>query len=357
MARILVVDDDRIQRVVAKQALTSKGHEVLEASDGAEGLDLVRTRHPDLIVCDVVMPGMNGYQFVTALRQEEGIAGLPVIMLTSMAERAHMRLGMTAGADDYLAKPFSFEELNEAVDALLAKRRTLQEGLIKSMNDSFVTALEEQRESLAAQYEQQLVQAIGARWDQGAGGDSELRYEHAVILKADVVGAVQQQVASSKDANALVRRIYDATRDALHLFNAAHLLPAGKDVVAIYVDEADSVRVRANMRAVRASLALQKALANLSAGAANISLHCGPVTILHMSDPLHGGPASTLATGASIPELDAICDAARASQFAIAASATFVGELGGKLATGRSTQTVPFAGGDAIDVIEVQSLR
>jgi CheY-like chemotaxis protein len=301
------------------------------------------------------MPGMNGYQFVTALRQEEGVAGIPVIMLTSMAERAHMRLGMNAGADDYLAKPFSFEELSEAVDAQLAKRKTLQEGLINSMNNAFVQALEEQRESLASQYERQLVEAIGARWEDGAKGESEIRYDHAVLLKAQIVGSVQLQVTSSKDAVALVRKIYDAARDALHLFNAAHLLPAGNDMVAIYVDDPDSMRVRASMRAVRASLSLQKALAAVHGTSANVGLHCGPVTVLRMSDPLHGGPDSTLATGPSMQELDGICDAARAQGWAIAASAAFVGQMAGKLVTGRG---IPAAQGpESLDIIEVLSLR
>jgi CheY-like chemotaxis protein len=357
MARILVVDDDRIQRLVASQALTRAGHEVIEATDGAEGLKSVRASQPDLVVCDVVMPGMNGYQFVTALRQDEAIAATPVIMLTSMAERAHMRLGMNAGADDYLSKPFSFEELSEAVDTLLAKRRKLEERLISSMNDSFSSALEEQRESLAAQYEEQLVQAIGDRWDENARGDAEVRYEHAVVLKAQLVGSVPQQVSATKDANALVRRIYDAARDALHLFNAAHLLPAGSDMVAVYVDEADSARVRASVRAVRAAISLQKALAGLGVAGANIALHCGPVTVLRMGDPLHGGADSTVATGATMLELDSICDSTRASQWSIGASAALVGEMAGKLATGRGTATVPAAGAQPLDVIEVMSLR
>jgi DNA-binding response OmpR family regulator len=355
MARILVIDDDRVQRLVASQALSRDEHQVLEATDGAEGLEIARTQHPDLIVCDVVMPGMNGLQFVTALRQEEEIAGIPVIMLTSMAERAHMRLGMNAGADDYLAKPFSFDELRDAVDAQLAKRRALQEGLINSMNNSFVTALEEQRESLAAEYEQKLVQAISSRWDEENNANAELRYDHAVLLKAQLGGAVSQ-VAKGNDANALLRKVYDAARDGLHLFNAVHLIPAGSDVVAIYVDEPDSVRVRANVRAVRASLGLQKALGTLGI-TANIALHCGPVTVLRMGDPLHGGPASMVATGAAVHELDAICDAAHESQCAIAASATLVGEMGGKLVTGRSMQATRSGGADTLDVIEVASLR
>src|SRR5512140_3916641 len=130
MSLILVIEDDRIQRQVTVQALKSTGHEVMEAPDGVEGLRSARTNRPDLIVCDVMMPGMNGYQLVTALREEEDIADIPVIMLTAMTERAHMRTAMTSGADDYIAKPVSFKELNEATSALIAKRKARLDGFV-----------------------------------------------------------------------------------------------------------------------------------------------------------------------------------------------------------------------------------
>jgi len=369
MARILVIDDDPIQRAVASHALIPAGHQVLQASDGQEGLESARLHHPDLIVCDVVMPRMGGFQFLEVLRQEPGISATPVIMLTSMSDRAHMREGMNSGADDYLAKPFSVDELADAVAALLAKRRTVQEGLINSMNSSFVAALEEQRDVLAAQYEQRLIQEIGGRWERSGQGDFEFKYEHAVVLKVDIVGALTQQAASSAQASALVRRAYDAALDSLHLFKAAHLLPAGNDVVAIYEDRPDSVGVRATVRAVRAGLALLKALASLraesgrrspadeTAPAANVALHSGPLSILRMSDPLHGGGDSTVAVGETMRELGAICDFARESRWAIAASPTFVGEMGRQLVTGRSAQIARSGGSAPLDVVEVLSLR
>lgn len=368
MARILVIDDDRIQRAVVAHALVPGGHQVLEAGDGQEGLDGARLHHPDLIVCDVVMPRMDGFQFLEVLRQEPGISATPVLMLTSMSDRAHMREGMNAGADDYLAKPFSVDELTDAVAALLGKRRSLQEGLISSMNTSFVTALEEQRDVLAAQYEQRLIREIGGRWEHGGQGDFEIKYEHAVAIKADIVGALTQRAASSAQASALVRRAYDAALDSLHLFKAAHLLPAGNDIVAIYEDRPDALGVRATVRAVRAGLALLKALDHLraegpgragardAAPAATVALHSGPLTVLGMSDPLHGGLDSTVAVGDTMRELGAICDFARVSRWAMVASPTLVGEMGGQLVTGRSGQAAQ-PGSLQMDVVEIVSLR
>lgn len=320
MPLILVIDDDRLQRTVAAHALKKAGHEIIEAADGMQGLEAARTRRPELIVCDVLMPGLNGLQFVSALRQEEGISDIPVIMLTSMAERADMRAGMNSGADDYLAKPFSFAELNDAVAALLTKRRTLQEGLVNSMNTSFLAALDEQRESLASQYEQRYVHELSARWDRG-DGNSELKYDNAVVLKVDLFGAMLGQVAADKDMAQTVRRAYQSARDSLHLFSALHLLPLGNDLLAVFADEPDSVRVAANVRAIRACFALVKAvgvvLPKLTASSAesgagvSIALHQGPVTLLHLSDPLHGDPDSTLATGETVAALAGLVSLAR----------------------------------------------
>src|SRR3954464_7548820 len=116
MASILLIDDDPHQRAFAALVLSNAGHSLHEAADGAEGLRVALEQHPDLIVCDVVMPGTNGYQLVAAVRAEPAICTTPVIPLTSLSGRAQVRTGMTAGADDYLAKPLQPPELLEAVD-------------------------------------------------------------------------------------------------------------------------------------------------------------------------------------------------------------------------------------------------
>jgi len=362
MACILVIEDDRIQRLVASQALRDAGHEVIDAIDGVTGLAAARAEKPDLVVCDVVMPNMNGYQFVAALREDESIAAIPVIMLTSMAERSQMRAGMTAGADDYIAKPFSFDELNEAVEAQLAKRRKLHARLMSSVNTSLEEALEDQRESLAARYEEQLMVEIGTLWDEKTQAEGEVRYEHAVILKVQLAASLREAWGRLKGAAKQIRAAHEAMRDNLLLFNAVHLLPAGNDAVAVYVDDLDSARLRATVRALRAATALLASLArvrgtNDTSPAAHMVLHCGPVGVLRMSDPLHGGPDSMVATGPTMLELDTMAEFARARQWAITASPLFVGEMAGHLVTGRNAQATPAGGGEPLDVIEVLSLK
>jgi CheY-like chemotaxis protein len=123
MAEVLLIEDDEAQRFIAGFALKKAGHAVREAADGAAGIAAAREAHPDVVVCDVVMPGMTGYEVLARLRGDPGLANVPVILLTAMSERQHMRQGMSAGADDYLTKPYRPAELCEAIDAVLARRK------------------------------------------------------------------------------------------------------------------------------------------------------------------------------------------------------------------------------------------
>jgi CheY-like chemotaxis protein len=118
MASVLLIEDDDAQRFVAAFALKKAGHEVREAADGLAGVAAARELRPDVIVCDVMMPGMTGYEVLAQLRAEPVLATVPVILLTAMSDRKHMRQGMTAGADDYLTKPYRSDELCEAINAV-----------------------------------------------------------------------------------------------------------------------------------------------------------------------------------------------------------------------------------------------
>ena len=152
-ASILVIEDDPIQRLAVVGILQRVGYRVLWAVDGEQGLEMARQSAPDLIVCDVVMPGMNGYQLLTTMRREAGLAEVPVIMLTTMSERAQVRVGMTSGADDYLAKPLNAGELRDAVAALLTRRKARREKFffdLSSVRDCKIAARRRRRGHAAA---------------------------------------------------------------------------------------------------------------------------------------------------------------------------------------------------------------
>lgn len=119
-AKILVVDDETNLRRLVGSYLRAEGYEVAEAADGAEAIESVRRRHPDLVVLDVRMPGMDG---IDALREIRTFSEVFVIMLTARAEEADKVIGLSVGADDYLTKPFSPRELVARVKAVLRRSR------------------------------------------------------------------------------------------------------------------------------------------------------------------------------------------------------------------------------------------
>jgi len=121
MARIVYIEDELdIQDAVAEELADSE-HEVYCASNGAEGLELIVSQQPDLVICDCLMPVMNGHQVLAAMRSlPTDIAGTPFIYLSAHADKTHIDTGMSEGADIYLTKPVNFERLSGAVDDLLA---------------------------------------------------------------------------------------------------------------------------------------------------------------------------------------------------------------------------------------------
>nr|HDN00151.1 diguanylate cyclase [Deltaproteobacteria bacterium] len=130
MAKILVVDDSRLISHVAKTILTQRGHEIILAQDGLEGLEAAKSQQPDLILLDLIMPVMDGYQMCQNLKEEDSTKEIPVIMLTSKAEPVDKVKGLELGALDYVTKPFDESELVTRVNIQL-RLRQLYEALQK----------------------------------------------------------------------------------------------------------------------------------------------------------------------------------------------------------------------------------
>jgi two-component system alkaline phosphatase synthesis response regulator PhoP len=119
---ILVVDDEKRLRRLLHDYLTQEGFRVVSAGDGQEALFVARYEKPDLIVLDVMMPGMGGYEFLRAYRKERDT---PVIILTAKLEEGDKVLGLELGADDYVTKPFGMRELTARVRAVLRRAGNL----------------------------------------------------------------------------------------------------------------------------------------------------------------------------------------------------------------------------------------
>ena len=118
--KVLVVDDEHMTRDILRMMLERSGHTVYEAEDGLDALEKVEANRPDLVIMDLMMPRMNGFDAVRAIRANEGTADVAVIMLSVKADRAAVEEGLAAGANRYLAKPISRKELVRHVDEVLA---------------------------------------------------------------------------------------------------------------------------------------------------------------------------------------------------------------------------------------------
>lgn len=378
MTQILVIEDDPTQRLLTSSVLRSAGYEVVEAVDGAQGLELARQSAPDLIVCDVMMPGLNGYQLVEALKRKPALATIPVIMLTALSERAHVRVGMTAGADDYLFKPFRATELRASAAALLAKRDAQRSQFARDAQKKIDTALQAQKDKLTLRYEVRLHQELNGRWNEQTDINTDVCYDHATVLIVDLFGVVLRHFSgngSSGNASpgSAVRRAYQAASDSLYLFGARHLVVAGDDLLAVFVDADSSIALSSKVLAARAAFGLQKMMtvafssltsqlvaaspvAGDSAAAAapsiTVSLHCAALQLIHISDPLHGD-GLTLAAGAALDEARALNQTAMAQGWQVGASRSYADSISELVFAGDRAMTSASPKRPALDAVEL----
>lgn len=122
MTKIFVIEDEKplLEEIVA--TLRFEDYDVIGADNGVDGLTLIRESMPDLVLCDIMMPGLNGYEVLNELRADPTTATIPFIFLTAKAEKNDLRQGMELGADDYLTKPFTNSQLMSSIQTRLQKR-------------------------------------------------------------------------------------------------------------------------------------------------------------------------------------------------------------------------------------------
>jgi DNA-binding response OmpR family regulator/anti-sigma regulatory factor (Ser/Thr protein kinase) len=129
MEKVLLIDDSEDIRTEIKKILTYEDYDVIVAENGRIGLQLVMEHAPDVILCDVIMPGMNGYAVLSELRKNPQTVMIPLIFLTAKTARQNVRHGMNLGADDYLTKPVEIDELLASISAVLEKQAGLKQHL------------------------------------------------------------------------------------------------------------------------------------------------------------------------------------------------------------------------------------
>ena len=311
MPLVVVIDDSSEIRSLMGVVLRKDGYKVLEARDGIVGLALIKLHRPDLVMSDVQMPGMNGFELVLALRQDPNIAATPVVLLTALQERSDMRQGMTAGADDYITKPFTPQELSDAAAAQLAKRVIHDERQKRAATG----LLADQKKRLTGLYERRLSRELQQRWPtHGDGSQDDERFERAVALFADIVGyAALSEKLNADELSEVVKRFYGSAGDTMYLFGARHMHFVGEGVLALFAENDDTRSVSHAHRALRAALGLQDTASavgrflkqrypdrELPEFRVTAGLHAGPVTLAKLQDPITGAAAQTLPVGEAV---------------------------------------------------------
>jgi DNA-binding response OmpR family regulator len=117
--RILAVDDENDVLLIIKTGLECEGYDVITASNGEDGLATAKQEKPDAILLDVMMPKMDGFQVLRALKEDDATSAIPVIMLTGLSERQKIQKALISGTDYYIVKPFEFEELVQKIHTVL----------------------------------------------------------------------------------------------------------------------------------------------------------------------------------------------------------------------------------------------
>jgi len=144
MAKVLIVDDEAGIRELCRVNLVLAGYEVVEAGDGVKALEAARTEHPDLMFLDVLMPGMSGWEVLTALRADPATADIPVVMLTALNSEDDQIRGWEGGVVEYLTKPFNplaladwaaaaMEPRDPADDEARRKRAVAQVSMVRAL--------------------------------------------------------------------------------------------------------------------------------------------------------------------------------------------------------------------------------
>jgi DNA-binding response OmpR family regulator len=140
LEKILIIDDDRLILDSIIEILQNEGYECLKAVDGEEGIQIAKDETPNLIVCDIQMPGLNGYEVLQNLRANPRTSTIPFIFLSALVDKSDLRKGMILGADDYLTKPFQPEELISSVKTRLEKHMAITKRM-DVLRDSIALAL------------------------------------------------------------------------------------------------------------------------------------------------------------------------------------------------------------------------
>jgi class 3 adenylate cyclase len=291
MTTVLVVEDDDAIRNNITRLLKLEGYDIVSAVNGSLGLERAHQVRPDVVISDVGMPQMDGFQLLEAIRADKALASTSVMLLTALDDRASMRRGMTLGADDYLAKPFTRVELLEALRGLLKKKGRIEE--------SIQTAVEAREEHLRRAFTEsiggrKLPDKFGLEAPAGAIADQVVE---ATVLFSDIRNftSLAEKLNSSEVAE-LLTEYFERCCEPVLKNGGRHLKFIGDGLMAVFADSlSGGSPLAAARRAVSAALAMTLATHEFRAWldqrfgarglppfAIGVGLHTGEVTLCRL---------------------------------------------------------------------------
>jgi class 3 adenylate cyclase len=290
MTTILVVEDDDAIRNNVIRLLKLEGYEIDSATNGKQGLERARVVRPHVIITDIGMPEMDGFELLEAIRADRSLASTSVMLLTALDDRASMRRGMTTGADDYLAKPFTRVELLDALDGLLKKRSRIEA--------SIESAVREREEHLRRAFTESLggraiTDKFGLEAPVGAIADTVLE---ATVLFSDIRGFTSlAEKLSSREVAELLTEYFDRVCEPVLKNGGRHLRFIGDGLMAVFSDSGGAAPLPPARRAISAALGMTLAThefrswlswryaeRGLPPFAVGVGLHAGEVTICRL---------------------------------------------------------------------------
>ena len=247
--KILVIDDDPGIRKSLGLSLRTEGYAVIEAANGPDGLELAKSETPHLIICDINMPDMDGYEVVKQLRQSSVLASVPFVFLTARSGRAEIRRGMNLGADDYLTKPFTREELIEAVRVRLKKHDASREALTQQL----ILDSERMRSRFVSHLTGGAKQAI----DEEAPASAAQAITEATVLFTDIRSftTISERLSVVEIAT-LLNRYFERACEPILAAGGRVVKFIGDGIMAVFPHNEEQPRERQALRAIEAGLAM-----------------------------------------------------------------------------------------------------
>jgi DNA-binding response OmpR family regulator len=249
MALIIVCEDDAATRALIVAVLSKAGHEVESFDNGLKAYVRLLDGDAELLVSDVQMPLKNGFELVADVRAESALVNLPCILLTSLAERAHMRIGMTSGADDYVTKPFQPSELLAAVDSQL--KRAMQRYMEQSrhLEQSVDKAVGERTNELTVMYENRLGAELQSRW--ARTNTQTVHLQGSLIACAFMDSDAWQKSLPEQQLAELAKLYFGKLADTAALLTADHVQFVGDGLLIAFDQQRDTPSVNHFTRALR----------------------------------------------------------------------------------------------------------